>query len=86
VSACLYPTCRRILSITAPSVMNEMIRIVPPQRGHSSGSSCQTCRMSFAHLVCACFCSKSLGASIQAQEGSIQPPQGWFNGVFKGVL
>ena len=31
--------------------MNEMIRMVPPQRGQRSGSSCQTCRMSFAHRM-----------------------------------
>ena len=51
MSACLNAMCRSILSITAPSVMNEMIRIVPPQREHRSGSSCQTCRMSFAHRM-----------------------------------
>jgi len=30
---------RRIFPITLGSVMNAMIRIVPPQRGHTSGSA-----------------------------------------------
>ena len=51
MSACLNPMCRSILSITVCLVINEMIRIVPPQRGQRSGSSCQTFRMSFAHRV-----------------------------------
>ena len=56
--------CLRILSITAGSWISAITRISPPQRGHFSGSTSYTSRMSSAQRPLASPREKSSGATM----------------------
>jgi hypothetical protein len=72
VSACLKAMCRSILSITVCSAINEMIRIVPPQRGQVYESLMRLGNVHGDSLAMKSRTSNSMGPSLCGPWGSMR--------------